>query len=154
MTAPSPAPQIRIRSAEARDAAAISAVAAESPGAAPWSAAQYGSAARGDYEGWVAEHDGGVVGFLFMRIVADESEILNLAVALRRRRLGIASQLIEQALARAGAAHAARTYLEVRRSNSAATALYAKHGFAPAGRRTCYYSNPVEDALVLSKTLQ
>jgi ribosomal-protein-alanine N-acetyltransferase len=153
MTAAAPAPQICIRSAGARDAAAICAVAAESPGAAPWSAAQYESAARGDYEGWVAEHDGSVVGFLFMRIVADESEILNLAVALQRRRFGIASQLIERALAGAEAARAARVYLEVRPSNSAATALYAKHGFAPAGRRTCYYSNPVEDALVLSKTL-
>jgi ribosomal-protein-alanine N-acetyltransferase len=154
MTAAAPAPQIRIRSAEPRDAGAIGTVGAESPGAAPWSAAQYESAARGDYQGWVAEQNGCVVGFLFMRIVADESEILNLAVALQRRRLGIASHLIERALARADAAHAVRVYLEVRPSNAAATALYAKFGFASAGRRACYYSNPVEDALVLSKQLE
>jgi [ribosomal protein S18]-alanine N-acetyltransferase len=154
MTAPSPAALVRIRAVEPRDAAAISTIASESPGAAPWSASQYEGAARGDYEGWLAEQEGRVVGFLFIRIVADEAEILNLAVTPLRRRHGIARQLIERSLARAKAGGAARLFLEVRPSNIAATALYAKYEFAAAGRRTCYYSNPVEDALVLSKQLK
>jgi [ribosomal protein S18]-alanine N-acetyltransferase len=148
-----PAALVRLRPAEPRDAAAIASVAADSSGAAPWSPSQYESAARGDYEGWIAEQDGRLIGFLFMRVAADEMEILNLAVAPQRRRLGVASQLIDRALTRAKSAGAARAYLEVRPSNIAATALYTKHGFTPAGRRTCYYSSPVEDALVLSKQL-
>jgi len=147
------APFVRLRPAESRDATAIAAIASESPGAAPWSANQYAAAACGDYEGWIAEQDGRLVGFLFMRVAADEMEILNLAVASPQRRLGVASQLIERALARAESSGAARAYLEVRPSNIVAAALYAKHGFTPAGRRACYYSSPVEDALVLSKTL-
>jgi ribosomal-protein-alanine N-acetyltransferase len=144
---------IRVRLAEARDAAAIVAVAAASPGAAPWSASQYTAAAGGDYEGWLAECEGAVAGFLFTRTAADEMEILNLAILPERRRLGIASQLIERGIEQAKAAGATRAYLEVRPSNRAAIALYAKCGFAEAGRRTCYYSNPVEDALVLSRNL-
>jgi [ribosomal protein S18]-alanine N-acetyltransferase len=144
---------IRIRAAEPRDAAEIAAVAAESPGAAPWSPNEYEGAARGDYEGWVAEQDGRVIGFIFMRVMADEMEILNLAVTPQRRRLGIATLLIERAIGRAKTGGAARAYLEVRPSNFVAAVVYAKHGFALAGRRACYYSSPVEDALLLSKNL-
>ncbi|MGB6199667.1 MAG: ribosomal protein S18-alanine N-acetyltransferase [Candidatus Acidiferrales bacterium] len=153
MTEAVPADLIRVRPVEPRDAAAISAVADESPGAAPWSLSQYEGAARADYEGWLAEQNGRVVGFVFTRVAADEVEILNLAVAQRSRRSGIASQLIARALAHAKAAGAVRAYLEVRPSNGAAMALYVAFGFAESGRRACYYSGPVEDALVLSKKL-
>jgi ribosomal-protein-alanine N-acetyltransferase len=39
--------------------------------------------------------------------------------------------------------------LEVRRSNEDARRLYERFGFASAGVRRAYYSNPVEDALVM-----
>jgi len=42
-----------------------------------------------------------------------------------------------------------RATLEVRRSNLAARHLYDRFGFLVAGVRKGYYSNPVEDALVL-----
>ena len=48
--------------------------------------------------------------------------------------------------ARMGVDHAT---LEVRRSNTAALRLYAKAGFVEAGVRRNYYTQPVEDALVL-----
>jgi ribosomal-protein-alanine N-acetyltransferase len=153
MKAAIPVAAIRVRPAEPRDAAEIVRVASKSPGASPWSASQYEDAARGDYQGWLAEHNGSVVGFIFTRIAADEVEILNVAVLPDRRRLGVASQLIERALDHAKAYGAARAYLEVRASNSAATTLYGKCGFATAGRRAHYYSSPIEDALLLSKTL-
>ena len=41
--------------------------------------------------------------------------------------------------------------LEVRRSNTPARQLYAKAGFVEAGVRPNYYTQPVEDALVLVK---
>ncbi len=40
-------------------------------------------------------------------------------------------------------------HLDVRESNAAARALYARFGFAEVGRRRAYYREPVEDALVL-----
>ena len=50
-------------------------------------------------------------------------------------------------LARAAGCRA--VLLEVRVSNDAARALYARHGFTTAGRRRRYYTAPVEDALVM-----
>ena len=44
--------------------------------------------------------------------------------------------------------------LEVRESNSPAVALYAKHGFAPAGLRKDYYMSPKENALIMTKYLK
>lgn len=153
MKTAAPAAAIRVRPAEPGDTAAIVRVGSESPGASPWSASQYEDAARGNYQGWMAEQNGDMVGFVFTRIAADEVEILNLAVLPDRRRRGIASQLIERALDHAKASGAARAYLEVRASNGAAIALYSKCGFAHAGRRARYYSGPVEDALLLSRKL-
>jgi ribosomal protein S18 acetylase RimI-like enzyme len=43
--------------------------------------------------------------------------------------------------------------LEVRASNTAALALYQRHGFSAVGRRRAYYSAPVEDAVLLQAPL-
>ena len=42
-----------------------------------------------------------------------------------------------------------RATLEVRASNQGAVRLYERFGFSVAGVRPSYYTNPVEDALVL-----
>ena len=44
--------------------------------------------------------------------------------------------------------------LEVRESNAAALALYAKCGLREVGRRPRYYKEPQEDALLLTVALQ
>ena len=44
--------------------------------------------------------------------------------------------------------------LEVRRSNIAAQRLYLRAGFREAGVRKNYYTQPVEDALILAKSLK
>jgi len=99
-----------------------------------------------------------ILGFLVARQVADELEVLNMAVAAAHRRAGIGSLLLEHALADAGGSGAPdsgarRAYLEVRASNHVAIAFYQRHGFALAGCRRRYYADPVEDALVLSRVL-
>ena len=73
-----------------------------------------------------------------------EREILNLAVATRFRKLGIATALIRHELAR-NAVH----FLEVRESNHAAQSLYRKLGFVEVARRPQYYESPVETAIVM-----
>jgi ribosomal-protein-alanine N-acetyltransferase len=45
-----------------------------------------------------------------------------------------------------------RVFLEVRESNGGARAFYSGLGFAQQGRRRKYYQDPVEDALLLSRT--
>lgn len=101
----------------------------------------------------VAETADGIVGYLIGRAVAGEGEILNLAVVPECRRHGLGATLLEAGLESLREAGAQRVWLEVRASNDAAQALYARRGFAKAGRRPRYYKHPVEDALVFQLDL-
>jgi ribosomal protein S18 acetylase RimI-like enzyme len=98
----------------------------------------------------VADIDGSVAGFLVSHETAaydnnpPEREILNLAVALRFRGMGIATALLEHELKRPGA-----HFLEVRESNWVAQALYRKCGFVEISRRSGYYELPTEAAIVM-----
>ncbi|HWA59445.1 MAG TPA: ribosomal protein S18-alanine N-acetyltransferase [Gemmatimonadales bacterium] len=89
-----------------------------------------------------------VVGYLIGRAVAGEGEILNLAVVPEQRRRGLGGRLLEAGLEALTGAGARRVWLEVRESNGGAQALYEARGFTAAGRRSRYYRQPVEDALV------
>ena len=91
-------------------------------------------------------------GFILIRVVADETEILTLAVGPDRRRQGLASLLLEHAAARAATDGAARMFLEVASANLPARNLYKKYGFREAGTRKAYYEDG-DDALVLSASL-
>ena len=89
------------------------------------------------------------LGFLSFWRVVDELHINNLAVAPAHRRRGIGSTLLRAVLTEGARLGARRATLEVRRSNEAARHLYERFRFAPAGVRRAYYTNPIEDALVL-----
>ena len=78
-------------------------------------------------------------GFVLARILAGESEILSLGVAIAWRRRGTARALLRAAVARAGQAGAAHTLLEVAEDNMAARGLYAAESFAPVKRWPRYY---------------
>lgn len=92
-----------------------------------------------------------VVGYCVFQVVADELHILDLAVDPAERRRGLARWLLSYCLDRARRRGADRTFLEVRRSNEPARALYSSFGFRVVGERRDYYRDPGEDALVLEK---
>jgi ribosomal protein S18 acetylase RimI-like enzyme len=56
-------------------------------------------------------------------------------------------------LDRARETNSERVFLEVRESNQAARAFYARLGFEQSGRRKLYYANPPEDAVLYRLTL-
>jgi ribosomal-protein-alanine N-acetyltransferase len=95
----------------------------------------------------------GVVGYCAFRVVADEMELLGLAVSPSARGRGHGRWLLGRALALARGRGARTAFLEVRPSNAAARGLYAAHGFAERGRRRGYYRDPPEDALLLARDL-
>lgn len=78
---------------------------------------------------------------------------MNLAVAPEHRREGLGARLLEEGLGLLRARGARQVYLEVRAGNEAARALYERRGFRPVGRRSGYYRNPAEDAIVLRLAL-
>jgi len=90
-----------------------------------------------------------VIAFCIVWIIFDELHINTLAVGPAHRRRGLATFLLREVMADAGRDGARRATLEVRESNAAALELYARLGFRVNARRREYYSNPVEDALIL-----
>jgi [ribosomal protein S18]-alanine N-acetyltransferase len=90
-----------------------------------------------------------IIGHLCFWVVFEEVRLMNLAVIESMRHKGIAKALVIQALAMGLAQAAKRAVLEVRSSNHAAHALYRSLGFRDVTTRPAYYTNPIEDALLM-----
>ena len=101
----------------------------------------------------VAEQDGKTAGYVGCQTVLDEGYITNVAVSPDFRRQGIARALIAELTAKAGENKLAFVTLEVRESNAPAIALYNGAGFAPVGKRKNFYSNPTENAVLMTISL-
>lgn len=132
----------------AAEFAAIHAEAFAGPHDAPWSAAAFADLLTDPGVFAVSRRDG----FILMRAVADEAEILTLAVRPTARRTGEGGRLVREGLVGAAELGAVRVFLEVAEDNAAARALYQKAGFAEAGRRPGYYAGANgrrRDALLL-----
>jgi ribosomal-protein-alanine N-acetyltransferase len=96
--------------------------------------------------------EGDVTGFSLSRTVADEAELLLLAVAPNHRRRGIGRMLLNQFTRASRDAGASRVHLEVREGNPAVI-MYRQAGFTLVGRRPKYYRGRFGgdfDALTLS----
>ena len=94
-----------------------------------------------------------VVGFIAARFTGDEVHINNVAVRHGFRLRGIGAMLLGSVLKEGARMGARSAILEVRVTNMAAQALYARQGFRVVGRRKGYYTEPPEDALVMSASI-
>jgi ribosomal-protein-alanine N-acetyltransferase len=94
-----------------------------------------------------------IVGYIVARETAGELHITNVAVRAEYRRLGIGKELLDRLLDEGRRRNAKMAFLEVRSTNHAAQALYEKSGFKDIARRANYYSEPLEDAVVMSMPL-
>jgi len=83
----------------------------------------------------------------------DELQIMNIAVDPAHRRHGYGRALLQEAVTNAWHGGVQSLFLEVRQSNHAAQALYARFGFQTIGVRPHYYSDNSEDALVMQLKL-
>lgn len=90
-----------------------------------------------------------VAGFCAFWRVAEQVHINNLAIRPELRAQGLGGRLLQAVIAEAARLGASHATLEVRRSNVAALRLYEQAGFSQAGVRPNYYTQPIEDALVL-----
>jgi len=94
-----------------------------------------------------------IIGYIVARETAGELHINNFAVRSGFRRRGIGATLLNRVLEEARNRKANAAFLEVRSANHAAQALYEKCGFRAIARRPNYYSDPREDAVVMSLVL-
>jgi [ribosomal protein S18]-alanine N-acetyltransferase len=144
---------IRLEPAHARVAAALHRTSFE----APWSDAEFAKLLEQPGVAGLMWTAADPRGFILIRAVADEAEILTLAVAPAYRRQGIAALLLDEAsrMLRAGGTH--RLFLEVAADNIAAKSLYEAYGFRATGRRAHYYDRggaPRADAIIMTLELE
>ena len=145
-----------IRPAIPADIPAMMRLVNHSATAAHWSRAQYdrvfgdGSPRR---LALVIEEESVLQGFLVAHEIAQEWEIENIAIAGAARRRGLGTGLLGAFLDRARAEKGTNVFLEVRESNHAARLLYEKWSFEENGRRSGYYAQPQEDAIVYRLSL-
>jgi ribosomal-protein-alanine N-acetyltransferase len=119
----------------------------------PWSAPAFAALLASPGVSAFGTGDGS--GFILCRVVAEEAEILTLAVTPPLRRGGVAKALVEAGAQAAFDRGARSMFLEVAADNTPAIALYDGAGFTPVGRRVGYYRRPdgAIDALVLRRDL-
>ena len=100
-------------------------------------------------------HSTATVGFSLVRTVADESELLLLAVRPEHHRHGIGRRLLDRFMSQARDEGMVRVHLEVREGNPAVQ-MYREAGFEPVGRRRNYYHGQDGkrfDAITLAQNL-
>ena len=100
---------------------------------------------------FVSREGGTIVGYACYWVIFEELHIMNLAVSPSHHRRGIASAMMTHAIAHACACGVHEAMLEVRASNVPAIAFYTQFGFQKIALRERYYSNPVEDAMILRR---
>ncbi|AUH32440.1 GNAT family N-acetyltransferase [Paracoccus tegillarcae] len=114
----------------------------------PWTAAEFAGLLQGPHAFLLNRPNG----FLLGRVVADEAELLTLAVAPEARRHGIGAALTRDFSSSARKRGAAEAFLEVAANNHPAIALYQAQGWQNVGRRPGYYT-PEIDGLTLRLAL-
>ena len=92
-----------------------------------------------------------LAGYVNIRVIADEAELMRICVAEGFRGRGLSHRLLEAGLADMKENGAAAASLEVRAGNAPAIRLYESHGFTLCGTRKRYYRDPAEDALIYRK---
>lgn len=94
-----------------------------------------------------------LVGFFLARSLYENLEILKLGVFPGYQRQGIGTELMETAYAEGMRRGCSRCFLEVRKSNQSAIQFYYIHNFRIAGARANYYTDPIEDAWIMERSL-
>jgi ribosomal-protein-alanine N-acetyltransferase len=168
--------EVSIRPAEIKDAAAVLEIERSCTEAPHWREAVWAQllvqrsqyALRDPIDGpqrvcLVAEQEGEIIGFIVISVLSGEglrvcgnslAEIESLAVREDARRRGVGRSLCLQAMLQAQTMGAQSMQLEVRSASVAALALYRSLGFVEQGRRTRYYRDPEDDAVLMAIALR
>jgi ribosomal-protein-alanine N-acetyltransferase len=122
----------------------------------PWTRGNFADSLDAGYHCWVVECGGVLSGYGVVTVAAGEAHLLNLSVAPARQRRGLGLELTRFVIRLASDYGALKIYLEVRPSNLAARALYARAGFSEIAVRRGYYPAGAdrEDAVVMERPLR
>ena len=125
---------------------------AQLSGLTQWTLQHYEATLRNHRSFVIVAGDGAKdFGFLIAESINPEVELLQIGVCPDFRRQGVARILMHKFLAWCCEAKCQKVFLEVRGGNVAAIDLYSSFDFRKVGQRPAYYSDPVEDALLMQK---
>lgn len=121
----------------------------------PWTLGVFSDCLESNYDCWVMEREGNLIGHGILNVAAGECHLLNVCVRAEYQRSGLGRRMVEHLLLQAAKREAERVYLEVRPSNLIAYKLYMSMGFNQVGVKKGYYpaEQGREDALVLTRDL-
>ena len=101
-------------------------------------------------ESWVLENlEGEIIGYINLRFLAGEGELMRIAVKPAFRGCGYSKKLMDRMMISAKEQQAFDLTLEVRAGNEPAIKLYQSYGFVSEAVRKGYYHNPTEDAWIM-----
>lgn len=144
---------MQIRPMTINDCEQVAAIEAESF-SLPWSLSAFtNTVEKENFRYFVAEKAGEILGYCGFLFVLDEAEIPNVCVKASARKQGVGRQMLTVLIEEALRLGIATLFLEVRESNVAARRLYESLGFVENGIRKNFYEQPVEHAVLMSKTL-
>ena len=95
-----------------------------------------------------------VIGFAVASLMPPEAELETIAVAAGRQRHGLGRTLFDVLEKELPAAGVDEVHLEVRASNHQALGFYRSVGFGRTGIRRAYYTDPIEDAVLMRLRLR
>lgn len=115
----------------------------------PWSERMIENSLKSGLDTWLLLTEEGAAGYCVFRIVADECELLRIAVRPEYRGRDLSKKLMDQLVFYSRQKDVKSIFLEVRESNERARNLYRSYGFTEEGIRKHYYLNPCEDAVIM-----
>lgn len=120
----------------------------------PWSEEAIKAAINDDLSHFIVAKIGNeVVGYGGMYSVMGEGYIYNIAVKRKYRKFGIGTNIVNELVNYSKIKSLNFLSLEVRKSNTPAINLYSNCGFEKVGNRKNFYTNPLEDAIIMTKFL-
>lgn len=149
-----------VRLALADDVAKVVELERATANAPHWAEAEYAAIAQRrkaecvQRELFIAESKGELIGFAVGSVVDHLAELESVAVDAGARRSGIGKALCRAVVDWAGAQGAQSVELEVRAASRGAIELYRSLEFVSVGRRPAYYSDPVDDAVLMRLDLE
>jgi len=136
----------------ASDVVAVESIEAQFP--SPWTKVQIlAELERESGISLIADDLQEVVGWCCGILLPPDAELLKIAVDKSRQRQGVASLLLRTFATLLAGNGAEQIYLEVRSANTPALTLYQQAGWVEQGKRKNYYTNPVDDAVLLVRNL-
>lgn len=118
----------------------------------PWSEEAIFDSVKNGYYFFAAEDTAeNTLGYVGISVILDEGYIANVAVDPKYRKAGVGTLLVRRIFSLAREKGLSFVTLEVRASNENAISLYKKCGFKTEGRRKNFYSDPKEDAIIMTR---